>query len=331
MNKDAQPSNTERRTFLKAGMALAGAAATLPHFSFNIISKPKATGPIVGQGDFKYRVNKEWGVQDATQIPVKNCHEMVQDKQGRLILLTDETRNNVIFYDRSGKVLKTWGIDFPGAHGLTISDEGGEEFLYITDTVKHQVFKTTLEGELLMTIDCPLDAGIYGKSEEFVPTETAIAPNGDIYVADGYGKDYISVFDGKGQFKSYFGGKGDGDGHFDCAHGITLDTRQSSLDSLLVTSRTAQKFKRFSLEGEFIESIDVTGMWPCRPVIKGDDLYFAIIVTNSWWDYDGFVAVFDKNHQLKSAPGANVEFDANGALTKAEYDRNTFLSPMTYA
>ncbi len=325
MKKKLRPI-TERRNFLKSSAVLAGAAA-VPHFSFNIISRKKAKGPVVGQGDFKYRVDKEWGVQDFSKVPVKNCHEMVQDKQGRLILLTDETRNNVIFYDRSGKVLKTWGNDFPGAHGLTLSEEGGEEFLYITDTVKHQVYKSTLDGEILLTIDCPMDSGVYEKSEEFVPTETTIAPNGDIYVADGYGKDYISVFDSKGKFKSYFGGKGDGNEHFDCAHGITLDTRQDQLDSLLITSRTAQKFKRFSLQGEFIESIDISGMWPCRPVIKGDDLYFAIIVTNSWWDYDGFVAIFDKNHQLKSAPGANVEFDSTGSATKAEYDRNTFLSP----
>ena len=317
-----------RRSFLKkSGLLLGATASVAPQFSFDIVKTKKKDGKIVGQGNFKYRVNKEWGVQDFSKIPVKNCHEMVQDKQGRLILLTDEVKNNVIFYDRSGKVLKTWGDQFPGAHGLTLWSEGGEEFLFITDTVKRQVYKATLDGKILLTIDYPKESGVYESNEKFKPTETTIAPNGDIYVADGYGSNYISVFDSKGKFKFHFGGKGDEDGLFDCCHGITLDTRQKEHNTLLITSRSANKFKRFTLDGKHIETISIPGMWPCRPVIKGKDLYFAIIVTQSWWDYDGFIAAFDMNNKLISAPGANTEMNADGTITKATYDGQTFLSP----
>ena len=302
-------------------------AASASHFSFDIIKSSKKEGKIVGQGDFKYRVDKQWGVQDPSKIPVKNCHEMVQDKKGRLILLTDETKNNVIFYDRSGKVLKTWGNQFPGAHGLTLWEEGGEEFLFITDTVKHQVYKTTIDGKVLMTLDYPKESGVYGKAEEFVPTETTIAPNGDIYIADGYGANYISVYDSKGNFKFHFGGKGQDDELFDCCHGITIDTRQKNLDTLLITSRSANQFKRFTLDGKHLETIDTPGMWPCRPVIKGKELYFAIIVTNTWWDYDGFVAAFNTDNKLVSAPGATTEMNEDSTIKTARYDGETFLSP----
>ena len=80
---------------------------------------------------------------------------MVQDARGRLILLTNHTKNNVIIYDKSGKVSQTWGAEFPGAHGLTLWNAGGEEFLFITDTERHQVYKTTLEGKILMTRNEP--------------------------------------------------------------------------------------------------------------------------------------------------------------------------------
>ena len=85
---------------------------------------------------------------------------MVQDSKGRIILLTNETKNNILIYDTSGKLLDFWGHDFPGGHGLTLNNENGTEFLYITDTVKHQVYKTTMDGRILMTINVPLETGV---------------------------------------------------------------------------------------------------------------------------------------------------------------------------
>jgi hypothetical protein len=64
-----------------------------------------------------------------------------------LILLTNETRNNVLIYDRSGKLLDSWGTSYPGAHGLTISNEGEDQFLFITDTDRNQVIKTDIKGK----------------------------------------------------------------------------------------------------------------------------------------------------------------------------------------
>jgi peptidylamidoglycolate lyase len=79
---------------------------------------------------------------------------------------------------------------------------------------------------LLMTIDVPLETGVYKKAEEFVPTETTIDTNGDIYIADGYGAQYITHYDKDGKLKGFFGGKGEGDEHLDNAHGIVIDRRQ---------------------------------------------------------------------------------------------------------
>ena len=53
------------------------------------------------------------------------------DNKGRLIMVTDETKNNIIIYDKSGKLLHSWGHGFPGGHGLTYWDAGGDEFLFI--------------------------------------------------------------------------------------------------------------------------------------------------------------------------------------------------------
>ena len=90
-----------RRTFVKRSTAAAGAAFLMPGYNVSIHSKTPADGEIVGHGDFRYRVHKSWGDLDPGKTPVKNCHEMVMDSKKRLIMITDETKNNVLIYHKS--------------------------------------------------------------------------------------------------------------------------------------------------------------------------------------------------------------------------------------
>ena len=74
------------------------------------------------------------------------------------------------------------------------------------------------------------------------------SPNGDIFIADGYGKDFIIKYDSSNYVK-HFGGRGERLDQFDCCHGITLDTRDKNNSTLLISSRTKNEFKRFDLNG----------------------------------------------------------------------------------
>ena len=320
--------DSNRRHFVKTTVMLAGAAGiAAPNFSFNLITGKSQEDNNVGHGDYKYKVDRDWGNQDPAKIPVKDCHEMVQDKKGRLILLTNETKNNVLAYDTSGKVLETWGTEFPGAHGLTLTQEGGEEFLFITDHDRHMVFKTDMSGKVLLSLEYPKETGAYESADQYKPTEVAVAPNGDFYVADGYGLDYIIQYSAKGEYIRHFGGKGEESHQFSTAHGVCLDQRDPQNPILLVTSRSTQEFKRFTLDGTYQDTIKLPGAWICRPVIHGDELYFAVIVTKTWWGYDGLVIVLDKDNKVVSAPGGTQpEYEA-GVLKEIEYDGATFLNP----
>ena len=62
---------------------------------------------ILGHNNKRYRINTKWSQANAAQNPVKDCHEMVQDKSGRILLLTNGTKNNVLIYDKSGKLLSS--------------------------------------------------------------------------------------------------------------------------------------------------------------------------------------------------------------------------------
>src|ERR1700694_3948751 len=107
----------ERRKFVKqTSMFAAGFFITK-----DLLAKNE--GPVYGHNNMRYRMDKEWSKVDPFKNPVNDCHEMVQDSKGRILLLTNEVRNNVLIYNKSGKLLETWGHDFPGGHGLTLVNE----------------------------------------------------------------------------------------------------------------------------------------------------------------------------------------------------------------
>lgn len=316
-----------RRKFIKKTALASGMALTASGSSFGILSCKNKQTPLVGHGDFTYQVDKNWGVQDPSQFPINDCHEMVMDKKQRLIMTTTHPKNNILIYDRSGKILEAWGTEFPGAHGLTRVDEGSEEFLFITDPKTNKVCKTDLKGKIMMTFNAPQEVQDYENPDQFKPTETTVGPNGDIYIADGYGKDFIIQYDAQGNYIRHFGGHGKGTDQFECCHGITLDQRDPANPTLLITSRSANEFKRFTLDGKHLETISLPGCYICRPVLKGDLIYFAVIITNQWDSFDGMLAVLDRNNKVISLPGGSAPAYQDGALVPPVYDQKTFLNP----
>ena len=311
----------ERRSFVKSS-ALTAVGLMIAK---DLFSRDK--GPVYGHNEMKYTLNTQWGSLNPEKTPVNDCHEMVQDSKGRIILLTNETKNNVIIYNKSGRLLDTWGTQFPGAHGLTLQSTGKEEFLFITDTARHQVYKTTLDGKILLTIEAPADIPVYQKKEAFVPTETAVLENGEFYIADGYGAQYILHYDEKGILKNSFGGRGEGDEFLDNAHGICIDYRNTT-PTLIVTDRTRNAFKRFSPDGKLLEIIHLPGACVCRPVIKGDYLYAAVLRSPSLREADsGFVTILNKDNRVVSNLGGSAPVYANGKLNPMSQAEKIFKNP----
>ncbi len=311
----------KRRSFLK-NSALTTSALFITKDLFS-----KSKGPIYGHHEMTYSLDTSWGALNPDKTPVNDCHEMIQDAKGRILLLTNETRNNVIIYSKSGRLIDTWGTEFPGAHGLTVQHTGKEDLLFITDTKRHQVYKTTIDGKILLTIDPPADIPDYKNKEAFVPTETAVLENGDFYIADGYGAQHILHYDAEGHLKNAFGGRGTGDEFFDNAHGICIDYRNAT-PTLLITDRTRNAFKRFSLEGKLIEVIHLPGACVCRPVIHGDYLYAAVLRSPSLSNEDsGFVTILNKENKVVSNLGGSEPVYENNKLNPLSQAEKIFRNP----
>ena len=314
-----------RRDFLKIS-ALTGAAMGIP--AFNLVSKPELDEEVIGHGDFRYRVHKSWGDLDPSTYPVKNCHEMVMDSKGRLIMITDETKNNIILYDKSGKLISTWGNEFPGGHGLTLFDEGGEQVLFICDIETGRVVKTTLDGKKLMELPNPKTIGVYESTLSYKPTETAIGPNGDIYVADGYGSQYVLQFNKAGEFIGKFGGPGDGDSNFSTVHGVCIDQRDKNNITLLCTSRAHNSFKRFTLDGKYLSTLFIPGAYVCRPVIDGENIYSGVCWSRLRYldltPNSGFVTILNGKDKVVSNPGGTKPEYKKGELQLMVQDKPIF-------
>lgn len=314
----------QRRQFIKQSAAYSLALGLGP---WGIPREPV----IVGHSGFRYKVDARWCKADPNVHPVLDCHEMVMDKQGRIIMCTNETRNNILIFNKDGEVLEAFGRDYPGAHGLSLFDEGGTEYLWLTDYERHEVIKMDLKGRVALTLGWPADTGKYKGKEDFRPTETTIAPNGDVFVVDGYGLDYVIHYSPEGHLKNIFGGKGQAGepGKLNNAHGIAYDHRNPQEPVLLVTSRAENALKRFSMEGKFLESIALPGAYICRPVVKDSEVYFAVLISQLPWDSgSGFVCILDRQNRVVSLPGGSEpHYDAQGALSQLYQTIRIFKHP----
>lgn len=330
--------NSSRRDFIKKSSMFSLGVTVLGANSIPALGKPSALpnnleNSILGHGKHRYKLVSGWGSKHATNHPVDDCHEMAITQNQHIYMFGTETRNNMLVYNKDGKILDSWGTQFKGGHGCSVFKDGNTEYLFLTDTSARAWYKTTLKGDILQTFSAPMETGLYKDPKEFKPTETAIHPTtGDIYVADGYGKDYIFIYSPEGKLKSYFGGKGFAEAHVNNAHGVCLDFRNPKEPLVLVTSRPDNALKIYNLNGDYKRTVHLPGAYICRPVIKGDYLYFAVLINKlPWTSGTGFLLVLDKDFKVVSAPGALApQYDKEGKLMPLQEDpalANVFIHP----
>jgi len=294
------PSTPNRRDFLRT--TLATATVVFPFGAGHALAAdPDPT--VLGQGKFRFRRVNDWSfLRDDSPVEVADCHEFARTRAGHMILCTTHTDNNLIEFTPDGRVVRTFGTTYPGIHGLNISEENGEEFLWLTDTRRKIVAKLDMKGREVMVLGWPEETGHYEEEKQFTPTETAVNPvNGDIYVADGYGRDWLIHYNAKGEIKGCYKHEG-----FNCIHGVAYDGRDPANPRLLVTSRAANKLFTLSLDGGNLGHIEFPGAWICRPVVHGEHVFFAVINSGrrKWGsDFRGFVMVLDRDNQPVSLIG----------------------------
>jgi len=250
----------------------------------------------MGTGRHTYRWIDNWAKLPAGK-QFGYTHSVAEDAQGH-IHIHNTSPDSVAVFDADGKFIRSWGGDLfvDSAHGMQISKENGEEFFYFADPGRRRIIKTTLEGKVLFQLEYPKESGAYSNRDEYKPTNIAIAPNGDFYVADGYGLSYIHQYDKNAHYIRTIGKPGKGPGEFACPHGLTIDSR-SGKPLLLVADRANVRLQYFTLDGKHLSIVDHDLLHPCHFDIHGTDLLIPDLYCR--------LTIFNKDNRLVTHLGEN--------------------------
>lgn len=292
------PSAT-RRTFLKAAGA-AALAAPMVRADDKSGSKP----PILGEGEHKYEAVHGWGKLPG-HIRWGETHGVAVGKDGSIYIKHRSTEKEpmdaIVVFDPEGKYVYSFGQKYHGGgHGIDIREEGGTEYLYLSDVQHNIVDKTTKTGAVVWTKGRPAEVPLYADpAAKYVPTNVAFAPDGGFYIADGYGSSTIQRYDKDGKLIGSFGGFGGEIGQFKTPHGLMLDDRPGREPVLVVADRANARLQSFTLDGKPAK-VDHGVSFPAHFDIRGDVLLVP--------DLHARVTLMDRDNKVITHLGYDPEW-----------------------
>jgi len=250
------------------------------------------------------------------------------DANDRVYIIT-RSDARVIVYEKDGTFVTSWGegVFTPRTHCIRFGKDGA---VYTVDDGDHTVRKFTPDGKQLMMLGTPGVASDTGYDKEKGtasithggppfnrPTGVAIAPNGDLYVSDGYGNARVHHFTADGQLIQSWGEPGTEPGHFNLPHDIWV----ADDGRVFVADRENDRIQIFSPTGEFIDQWTHVQR-PTGLCIRDGLIY----VSELWWipgqrsfrrgkietDQPGRVSVLDMNGNVLARFGHEGERTAPG-------------------
>ncbi len=269
----------------------------------------------IGNGDFTYEVVDNWAkLPEGWSI---GQAEPACDSQDRVYIF-NRSDHPLMVFDREGNFLHEWGKEYlTDAHGIYIS---GEDLIYLPVRESHAIVKCTLDGKPLMTMglwDTPSDTGgarpdgtMWKAAGPFNRcTDIALAPNGDLFVSDGYANSRVHKFSPDGRLLHSWGRPGKrGPGEFHIPHGIWVhwDGR------VMVCDRENDRIQLFTGDGEYL------GMWtdlarPCDIFVDSAGIAYVV-------ELDAFMTILNMDGEVLAkmdiggAGGHAVWADSHGDL-----------------
>ncbi len=258
------------------------------------------TQPVrMGCGLMTFDTVPGWGLGGDGKSVIGPCHgSVVIDKEGNIYT---SAHAGVFVFTPEGKIVRSFlGDRYSDIHDMKIREEGASEFIYAARNNNAEGIKFNgRTGDIVLRLPFPEESGL--KLKQFNPTAVTVAPNGDIFLADGYASNHIFKFDKTGRYLMHFGTKGNGLKEFNTAHGMTLDTRYSP-PRLLICDRNHEpkgRLVHYDLNGEFIAEV-VTGLgMPTSTAVQGDHVSVP--------DLQGRLVILDKENTIMAVLGYNAD------------------------
>lgn len=232
----------------------------------------------VGNDRFPYQIDESWAKFPADG-PSGEAVAVACDSRDRVFVFLRGPRPIQVF-ERDGTPVASWGEGaFTRAHGIFI---GPDNTVYCADDFGHTVKVFSPEGKPRFTLGTegkPSDTGATSIDFRTIkhagppfnyPTNVALGPSGDLFVADGYGNARVHRFTGDGKLLHSWGEPGSGPGQFLVPHGIAVD----AAGTVYVADRENSRIQLFTAAGAFV------GQWtdvarPCQLFIDKDGLIYV--------------------------------------------------------
>ncbi len=276
-----------------------GALALFLAFALPALAADTTLPVRMGDGLMTFDTVPGWGLAPDGKSVIGPCHGGVAvDKDGNIYT---SSHAGVFVFSPEGKVVRSFlGDKYSDMHDMKIRDEADGEFVYGARNNNAEGVKFNARtGDIVLKLPFPQESGL--KLTKFNPTAITVAPNGDIFLSDGYASNHIFKFDKTGKYLMHFGTKGNGLKEFNTAHGMTLDTRYSP-PRLLICDRNHEpkgRLVHYSLDGEFLGEV-VTGLgMPTSASVQGD---FVSVP-----DLHGRLVILDKTNTIIAVLGNNPD------------------------
>jgi DNA-binding beta-propeller fold protein YncE len=136
------------------------------------------------------------------------------------------------------------GCDSCGAHSVRVDPQHN---IWLVDAPGQVIYKIDSQGKILMRLG---REGVAGSDHNTfnLPTDVAFAPNGDLYVTDGYAGARVVKFSHDGKYLLEWGSRGKGPGQFELPHNVVVDAQ----GKVYVTDRENRRIEVFDADGKFL-------------------------------------------------------------------------------
>jgi DNA-binding beta-propeller fold protein YncE len=239
---------------------------------------------IVGSGKHTYKVHEDWARLPAN-VELKPAAVAV-DHRDRVYCFNRVAEHPVVVFDRDGSFLASWGAGmFKFPHAIRFD---AQNFAWLTDGHHQQFMKFTADGQLLETIGIKgqrSDTGVpdddftsvawkkvtHGGAPFNLPTDIAFAPDGSMFMSDGYGNSRVHKFSAEGKHLFSWGEPGTAPGQFNLPHGVWIDRR----GRLLVADRENDRVQIFDQDGHLLEIWPTELIGPAFFYVDPDDVVYV--------------------------------------------------------
>jgi hypothetical protein len=266
----------------------------------------------MGCGAMTFDTVPGWGLRPDGSSAIGPTHgSVVVDREGNIYT---SAAAGVFVFSPDGQVVKSYtGDRYTNIHDMEIRQEEDQQYIYGARNNNAEGIKFNAHtGEIALTLRLPEEAGL--GAIPFNPTAITVAPNGDIFLSNGYATNHIFKYDKDGKYLMHFGSKGNGLKEFNTAHGMTLDTRYEP-PRLLICDRNHQpkgRLLHYDLEGNYIDEV-VTGLgMPTSVAIQGD---FVSVP-----DLQGRLVILDKTNTIIAVLGHNPDPQKGGSYNIPQSD-----------